>query len=493
MKFTWTVFVLILHGTVVLIGQATPAGDPQADAIQHLLEVGPDAAGTDKAQNAVDTLVAVGPKALPAILAIIPADDVVKANWLRVAFNRIVDAAVREKKILPINDLLLVVNHKKKPGRSRRLAREVVEKVTPGATAKVIDAGLDDPEFSADAVAAWMIKAASIEKTDPATAVQLYREAFDAARDFKQCLALAQRLKALDVVVDPLARLCVIRDWMVIGPFDDPDEKGYATVFPPEKMIDPNSTFVGKNGMVVWKRFTSETPDGRIDLLQAIGRNDSAVAYAYVVVNSPKDQEVELRGSGDDNLAVWVNGTKVIDHPTYRSHLRIDWHRAKVKLKAGENTILVKVCQCPAPKEKAAYVAVNPKARGFKTTQTPAQWQNQGKWYLEGLGSNRLSGKAVMKGVMIVSAIGGWLVYDTPKAMACTAESQHFKNAIKSLSEGDLPRAERDLFGEGNAWGSNCFYQELADKVDPKYGILFHEAFYAKLKEINQRCDSPFI
>jgi len=46
-----------------------------------------------------------------------------------------------------------------------------------------------------------------------------------------------------------------------------------------------------------------------------------------------------------------MNGTKVIDHPTYRSHLRIDWHRAKAKFKAGDNTILVKVCQCPAPKE----------------------------------------------------------------------------------------------------------------------------------------------
>jgi len=58
MKFKWTVFVLILHGTVVLIGQTTRAGDPQEDAIQHLLAVGPDAAGADKAQKAVDALVA---------------------------------------------------------------------------------------------------------------------------------------------------------------------------------------------------------------------------------------------------------------------------------------------------------------------------------------------------------------------------------------------------------------------------------------------------
>lgn len=327
--------------------------DPDA-AIKQLLTVGPDAAGADKAQEAVDALVAAGPKALPAVLAAIPADDVVKANWLRAAFNRIVDDAIREKKPIPTDELVAFVNDKNKPARSRRLALEAVEKVTPGTTAKVIDAGLDDPEFGPEAVALRMERAAAADaKGDKATAIKLYREAFDAARDFNQCLALAQRLKSLDVVVDPLARLGVVRDWMVMGPFDDPEEKGFATVFPPEKSFDPDANYDGKDGKVTWKRFTSEAPDGRIDLMKAVAPSDGAVAYAYVVATSPTDQEVEFRGSGDDNLAVWVNGTKVIDHPTYRSHLRIDWHRAKAKLRAGENTVLVKVCQCPAPKEKA--------------------------------------------------------------------------------------------------------------------------------------------
>lgn len=153
--------------------------------------------------------------------------------------------------------------------------------------------------------------------------------------------------------MDPLARLGVVREWLVVGPFDDPDEKGYATVFPPEKAFDPAASYDGKGGKVAWKRFSSEAPDGRIDLMKAVAPTDGAVAYAYAEVTSPKGQEVELRGGGDDNLGVWVNGAKVIDRPTYRSHLRIDWHRAKAKLKAGENAILVKVCQCPAPKEKA--------------------------------------------------------------------------------------------------------------------------------------------
>lgn len=335
-----------------LAGWPPAAAADTPAAIRQLLATGPDAAGADAARKAVDDLTAEGTKALPAILAAVP-DDVVKANWLRAAFTRIVADAVRDKKPLPADDLLAFARDPKNRGRARRLALEAVESVKPGTTADVIAGGLTDPEFNPDAVAARVDRAAAIEKADPAAATKLYLEAFDAARDVTQCLALAQRLKALGVTVDAVAQLGVIREWLVVGPFADPDESGYATPFPPEKGFDPKASYDGTGGKVGWKRFTSDAPDGRVDLLKAVGPHDGAVAYAAVVLTSPKDQSVELRGGGDDNLAVWVNGTKAIDHPTYRSHLRTDWHRAAVQLKAGENTLLVKVCQCPAPKEKA--------------------------------------------------------------------------------------------------------------------------------------------
>jgi hypothetical protein len=325
--------------------------DPDA-AIKQLLTTGPDAAGADKARKAVDALVAAGPKVLPAILAAIP-DDVVKANWLRAAFGRIVADALKGKQDLPTDELLAFAKDAKKVGRARRLALEAVERVKPGTTAKLLDGWLSDPEFGADAVAVRTEQAAALEKDDRPAAIKLYREAFDAARDFKQSLSLARNLGALGEKVDPLPRLGVVREWSVLGPFDDPDEKGYAKPFPPEKGIDLKATYDGKSGKIAWKAFVSDAPDGRVDLGKAVGKEEGAVAYARAVLTSPKDQEIEVRAGGDDNLAVWVNGTKVIDHPTYRSHLRIDWHRAKVKLKAGQNTILVKVCQCPAPKEKA--------------------------------------------------------------------------------------------------------------------------------------------
>ncbi|MFO0876884.1 MAG: hypothetical protein U0840_05880 [Gemmataceae bacterium] len=323
------------------------------EPISQLLQVGPDAAEAVKARSAVNSLVKVGPKALPAILAAVPERDVVKANWLRAAFERIVAEAAVGKQPLPVDDLLAFARDDRRTGRARRLALEAVEKVKPGTTARLLDGWLADPEFSGDAVAVRTEKAAALEKENKEGAIKLYREAFDASLDFQQSLALAFSLKALEVSVDPLPRLGVVRDWMVLGPFDDSDEKGYAKAYPPEKHIDLMASYGGKSGKVAWKKFTSEAPDGRVDLGKAVGKEEGAVAYAHAVLHSPREQVVEVRAGGDDNLAVWVNGKKVIDHPTYRSHLRIDWHRARVRLSAGENAVLVKVCQCPAPKEKA--------------------------------------------------------------------------------------------------------------------------------------------
>jgi hypothetical protein len=354
MKINWASSLMIMMSIAGMAAHTRATDSRVEKPIRQLLDVGADAAGILAAQKAVDELVAGGTKSLLAILSAIPADDVVKANWLRTAFNRIVEDAIRSKSPMPTEELLAFVSDKTKSGRSRRLALETVEKVIPGTSENLIDAGLNDPEFGADAVAARMLRAASADANgDKLSAIKLYREAFAAAQDFAQCITLAQRLKALDVVVDPLAQLGVVRDWLVVGPFDDRDEKGFATIFPPEKAFNPNSSYDGKNGKVAWKRFTSEATDGRIDLIKAVAPSDGAVAYAYIRLTSPKEQDLELRAGGDDNLAVWVNGLKVIDHPTYRSHLRIDWHRAKARFKTGENTILVKVCQCVAPKEKA--------------------------------------------------------------------------------------------------------------------------------------------
>jgi hypothetical protein len=139
--------------------------------------------------------------------------------------------------------------------------------------------------------------------------------------------------------------------------------------------------------------------------------------------------------------------------------------------------------------EQEAYIFRNP---GFKPSNS-TQWKEHGIDYLRGPGKNRLSSKLIIKGNLILSALGGWVFYETPKALACTSESMYFKNAVMYFSKGEINKAECQLFGSGNSLGSNCFVQELADKVDPKIAILFEVAYFEKLKEINTRCNSDLM
>src|SRR5262249_34932884 len=82
-----------------------------------------------------------------------------------------------------------------------------------------------------------------------------------------------------------------------------------------------------------------------VNLREALGDADDAVAYAYTEFTLFTGQEVEFRGAADDNFTVWVNGKKEFGFEEYRNGVRLDRHRFRVQLKAGKNTVLVKVCQ----------------------------------------------------------------------------------------------------------------------------------------------------
>jgi hypothetical protein len=287
--------------------------------------------------------------------------DTVEANWLRTAFDRIVDQALKDGgKGIDIDTLLAFAKDPKRQGRARRLALELVERVQPGTSDRLIPAWLDDPEFRYEAVDFALQYGESLARIGrpQATGIarELYRLAFVSARDLQQAKRAAVRLKDTGVTVSVADHLGFFTDWYVIGPFDAMGMKGFKTVYPPEEKIDLAAEFPGKKGTVRWKRFgVTEPPPSApgphvalVNLAQALGNAEDAVGYAYTAFTVPEAREVEFRGAGDDNLTVWVNGARVFGFEEYRNGVRVDRHRFRVKLRAGANTVLVKVCQAPA-------------------------------------------------------------------------------------------------------------------------------------------------
>jgi hypothetical protein len=335
------------------------AEDEVGALLKDITSTGPRSAGSEAARAAWDKVVARGPTVLSRLLEAMDTPDTVAANWLRTAFDRIVDADLRDGgKHIDADALLAFVKDPKRQGRARRLALDTVERLRPGTTERLVGGWLDDPEFRYEAVAAVLQDADALAKSgDKEKAFAGYRKGFAAARDMLQTAALAGRLKDQGVTVSVFDHLGFLRDWSIIGPFDARGMKGFATVYPPDEKIDLAAQYPGKAERTVsWQRYHVDEPlpaaaaDFRSALVnfdKALGTTHDAVAYAYTALRVPEAREVEFRGAADDNFTVWVNGRRAFGFEEYRNGVRLDRHRFRVKLQAGVNTVLVKVCQAP--------------------------------------------------------------------------------------------------------------------------------------------------
>jgi hypothetical protein len=317
--------------------------------------------GSAEGRAAWDRLSQAGPDALVPLLNAMCTGDTVLANWLRTAFDPIVERELKSGgKRIDADALLAFVRDARKQGRARRLALEVVEKLRPGISEKLYPGWLDDPEFRYEAVARVLESAgAALKKKLAKDAERQFQTAFESARDQQQLRDAAAGLAQLGVTVSVARQMGFLTDWLAIGPFDGMGQKGFHIEYPPERKVDLDEVLVGQGRKVPWKRLAVREPSvtakgGHQALVNladkaALGNADDAVGFAYTEFVVPKAIEAEFRGAADDNLTVWVNGKKAFGFEEWRNGVRLDRHRFKVRLNAGKNTVLVKVCQSAAP------------------------------------------------------------------------------------------------------------------------------------------------
>ena len=100
-----------------------------------------------------------------------------------------------------------------------------------------------------------------------------------------------------------------IKEWLVLGPFPKELDTDFLQAYGGEVNTKPykGMEIVAPNGgTLTWKRYQSESDV--VDLLQAIGQHEDAVAYAFCHLLSSKDQQRELLIRHDDSVKVWLNG-----------------------------------------------------------------------------------------------------------------------------------------------------------------------------------------
>jgi hypothetical protein len=304
--------------------------------------------GNAEATRAWQELVRLGPEALLPTLAAMDGADAIARNWLRAATDAIAEKAFAAHR-LSATDLESFVLKRKHSGAARRIAYEWLVRLDPKAPARLLPRLLDDPgaELRRDAVAVVLSGAALAgKKGDEKTAVAEYRRAFEAARDEDQVEAAAKALQSAGIKVDLTAHYGAIRHWLLATPFDNTGEKGFQTVYPPEKGVDPGAVYKGKDGAEVrWLAHTTAEVHGLVDLNVVLGKRKDTIAYAWTVIDSPREQRVQVRAGCNSAVKIFLNGRPVFHREEYHHGLSMDQHIGTGALKPGRNEILVKVCQ----------------------------------------------------------------------------------------------------------------------------------------------------
>ncbi len=334
-------------------------------AIATVRQAGPLGQGGVEAASAWRTIAAADVGAVPDILAGMDGANPIAQNWLRAAADPVIARARAEHRPLPVASLEAFLAERRHDARARRLAYELIVEADAAARERLLPGLIDDPsaELRHDAVAAVLADAEK-QSSDKTKAATFYEHALTYARDKEQIDKAAKQLKALGRPVDLPRKYGLVLEWKLIGPFPNPPDesaspsgisvasKGAAIAYPPEKGIDLAGAYAGQAGKVKWKDVVTPSEAGQVDVLAALGKTRTGVAYALAEFTSDKEQAVDLRLSSICGLKVWVNGEQVLERYDAYTGVVMDTYVAKARLRAGKNQILIKLWKDEPPEPR---------------------------------------------------------------------------------------------------------------------------------------------
>lgn len=131
------------------------------------------------------------------------------------------------------------------------------------------------------------------------------------------------------------ARTPKFSPWYQIGPFT---ADNFDQLHAKEFVAASVSNYDQSVGELKWTE--NNLADGKV---HALPLGNLAATYLHRRVNLEKATKLTLSLGSDDSITIWVNGEKVHDNKVSRAPAA-DQDKVKVELRAGENDLLVKVC-----------------------------------------------------------------------------------------------------------------------------------------------------
>ena len=322
-----------------------------ASADDPLQTLGKSSKDTQQAKAVVQKLLSQKDLSLTAVLTAMKSqNDIAKNYYLSVA-----QAVADREPTQSVEACKQFLTQRDQDSTARYWAFTYVTTYLPTMREKLLDSMIDDPcpELRFDAIE---LQIKRLETTPPATAEAkqaAYDRLLQLARLPEQVQRVAKLLDESGKKVELLKHFGFLANWNVVGPFDNVGQASFNVAYAPEKEYLENKLagkldslkYDGKEKGLTWKPIETDKPDGKVDLNAAYNNAKGAVVYAVGSFESAKNQTAEIRVGCPNAIKVWVEGKLVIDREVYHAGDQIDQYIAPIQLKAGKNSILVKVCQ----------------------------------------------------------------------------------------------------------------------------------------------------
>ncbi len=157
---------------------------------------------------------------------------------------------------------------------------------------------------------------------------------YRAAKDFKKAEAYNNAVGA-------------VYEWSLVGEFENISGSGFDKPYAPIAHPEADYEFTNKKGSAVkWFPLVGTIAGDWVNFANHFNYRNSVI-YAQSFVQSPNEQQVELRVGTSGSLKVWVNDQLVISELEERNN-DVDTYVAKVTLAKGDNRILLQVGESEA-------------------------------------------------------------------------------------------------------------------------------------------------
>jgi len=141
---------------------------------------------------------------------------------------------------------------------------------------------------------------------------------------------------------DLLAVSGLVTDWWVVGPLSTRQALLNHDLLDPAAEVDTVKPVADGDTVCAWKYAPVTDPAGMLDLQATLARKNDVGSYAYAEITSPAEQPAVIKLGSDDDFVCWLNGKQVVECHDPRPWAP-DQNSAEVTLKAGRNTLLLKV------------------------------------------------------------------------------------------------------------------------------------------------------